>query len=86
MMAKQANAVIHFMDGTKISIEYPKQAGEDPATIASNVKKALDRDKIVVEVDGSLLVIPVANIKYIAITPPPDVLPAGVLRHAHISG
>ena len=67
-MAKKANAVIHFMDGTNIVIEYPREAGEDPTTIASNVKKALDRDKIVVEVDGSLLVIPVTNIKYIAIT------------------
>ena len=85
-MPEKANAVIHFMDGTSIVIDYPKQAGNDPATIASSVKKALDSDKIVVEVDGSLLVIPLNNIKYVAITPLPDALPAGVLRHAHISG
>lgn len=84
-MAEKANAVIHFMDGSSIVIDYPKQAGNDPSTIASNVKKALDTDKIVVEVDGSLLVIPMNNIKYVAITPLPDALPAGVLRHAHIS-
>jgi hypothetical protein len=32
------------------------------------VKKSLDKDKIVVEVDGSLLVLPVTNIKPV-ITP-----------------
>ena len=85
-MPKKARAIIHFMDGTNIVIDYTRQAGNDPATIASNVKKALDSDKIVVEVDGSLLVIPVANIKYVAITPVPDALPSTVLRHAHISG
>jgi hypothetical protein len=86
VMTKHANAVIHFMDGTSIVIDYPKQAGNDPSTIASNVRKALDQDKLIVEVDGSLLVIPMTNIKYVSITPLPDVLPAGVLRHAHISG
>jgi hypothetical protein len=85
-MKEKANAVIHFMDGTSIVLDYTKQAGDDPSTIASKVRKALDSDKLVVEADGSLLVIPMANIKYVAITPLPDALPAGVLRHAHIVG
>lgn len=86
-MAKIAHAAIHFMDGTKIVFKYPRlQAGKttDSATIASTVKKALDQDKIVVEADGSLIVIPVRNIKYIQIVPPPEALPAGVLRNAQI--
>jgi hypothetical protein len=77
-MTEKANAVIHFMNGTIIVIDYPEQAGSDPATIASNVKKALDKDKIIVEADGSLLVIPVNNIKYVATTPLPDALPSDV--------
>jgi hypothetical protein len=85
-MPKTVNAVIHFMDGTNLVIDYPRQAGNDPATIASNIRKALEKDKLVVEVDGSLLVIPLNNIKYVAITPLPDSLPAGVLRNAHFSG
>jgi hypothetical protein len=85
-MTEKASAVIYFMDGTNLVIDYPRQAGSDPATIATNVRKALDADKLVVEVDGSLLVIPMTNIKYVAITPLPDALPAGVLRNAHFSG
>ncbi|MBW1804736.1 MAG: hypothetical protein JRJ85_28930 [Deltaproteobacteria bacterium] len=63
-----------------------KDHGEDPATITSNVKKALDRDKIVLEAQGDLMVIPVRNIKYVVVSPAPDELPKGVLRNARIAG
>jgi hypothetical protein len=85
-MTEKASAVIYFMDGTNLVIDYPRQAGNDPGTIATNVRKALDADKLVVEVDGSLLVIPMTNIKYVAITPLPDALPSNVLRNAHFAG
>ncbi len=85
-MINDRNAVIYFMDGTHIVISYPSQAGEDQATIAANVKKAIDADKLVIEADGSLLMIPVRNIKYVQVTPLPDALPSGVIRNAHIVG
>jgi hypothetical protein len=81
-MAEEVRAIIHFMDGTKVAFEYPKQAGEDPTTIASNVKKALDSDKIVLEAQGDLIIIPIRNIKYIQVSPAPDKLPKGILRKA----
>jgi hypothetical protein len=84
-MAKLARMLIHFMDGSKIVFQYPKQAGEDPATIASNVRKALESDKIVLEAQGDLMIIPVRNIKYIQVSPAPDELPKGVLRNARIA-
>ena len=85
-MQRPVSAAIHFMDGTKIVLKYPQQSGSDPATIMANVKKALDSDKFIIEVDESLLVIPGRNIKYILITPKPDALPAGVLRGAKLVG
>ena len=78
-MPRSATKVIHFMDGSRIVLTYPKQAGTDAATIAANVRKAIDQDKLAVEVDGDLMVIPMRNIKYVHITPAPDVLPKGVL-------
>ena len=83
-MAKTAHMTIHFMDGSKIVFKYPKITDKEAATIASKVKKAIDQDKIVVKTFDSLLVLPVANIKYIQVTPPPDALPAGVLQNAEI--
>jgi hypothetical protein len=86
IMQKTATAAIHFMDKTKIVLRYPKQAGADTATIVANVKKALDADKLMVEVDDNLIVIPMRNVKYIQISPKPDALPSGVLRGAKLVG
>jgi hypothetical protein len=80
------NAVLtmHFMDGTKLLVRYPRQAGTDATTIASAVKRALDADKLVFEVDGDLLIVPTRNIKYLHLTPAPDHLPAGVIRQGKL--
>ncbi|MEW6077886.1 MAG: hypothetical protein AB1724_08750 [Thermodesulfobacteriota bacterium] len=83
-MARIAHMTIHFMDGSKIVFKYPKITEKEAATLAGKVKKALDQDKIVVKTFDSLIVMPVSNIKYIQVTPPPDALPAGVLQNAEI--
>ena len=79
-MAQEVTGTIHFMDGSKVSLRWPRQAGTGSQIIALNVKKALEADRIIAEIDGSLLVIPLRNVKYIQITPSPKELPAGVLR------
>ena len=83
-MSRLASMTVFFMDGTKIAFRYPKQAGADPATITANVKRAIDADKLVLEVDNDLLVIPIRNIKYIQVSPAPAHLPGGVLRQARL--
>lgn len=85
-MAKEVHAVIHFIDGSKITMSWPQQAGEDRATIAGNVQKALDQDKIAFEVDGDLFVMPTRNVKYVHITPAPPELPKSVIRQAQVLG
>ena len=54
--------------------------------IASNVRKVLESDKLVLEAQGDLMIIPVRNIKYRQVSPAPDELPKGVLRNARIAG
>jgi hypothetical protein len=83
-MEKEVYAVIHFMDGSKIKMEWPRQAGEDSTTIAMNVRNALEMDRVLAEIDGSLIMIPMQNVKYVVITPSPPELPKSVLRNAQI--
>lgn len=82
------NAVLtmFFMDGTKLLVRYPKQAGTDRATIAAAVKRAIDADKVVFEVDGDLLIVPTRNVKYFHVHPAPDHLPSGVIRQGKLVG
>jgi hypothetical protein len=77
---------IFFMDKTKLTLRWPRQAGNDPIEIASTIKKALESDRIMAEVEGSLLIIPVRNIKYIEVSPAPPKLPKGVLLGAEVMG
>ncbi|MBT7303106.1 MAG: hypothetical protein HN849_26480 [Victivallales bacterium] len=84
-MANEVTTTIHFMDGTKMSLAHPRQAAGDAIQVTSAVRKALDSDKIVAEIQGDLFVIPVRNIKYVQVTPAPKELPQGVLIGAQIT-
>jgi hypothetical protein len=77
---------IYFMDKTKLTLRWPRQAGNDHIEIAATVKKALESDRIMAEVEGRLLIIPVRNIKYIEVSPAPPKLPKGVLLGAEVMG
>ncbi len=79
-MNKIVRAVIHFMDETKVSLAWPLQSSDDPLTVATNVRKALEKDRLAIEVQGDLFVIPITNIKYVQITPAPANLPGDVVR------
>ena len=84
IMSAFVSLTVFFLDATKVTFRYPRQSGVDPATIATNVKRAIDADKLVLEVDGDLLVIPIKSVKYIQVSPAPPHLPAGVLRQARL--
>jgi hypothetical protein len=80
-MAKRRMTVFHT-DGSKTSFSFPKQA--DPVSMAGEIAKALDKDKIVVEADGAMFLIPLGNVKYVQLTPAPEKLPSGVIKGASV--
>jgi hypothetical protein len=75
---------VFFLDGTKVSYVYPRQSGSDQAAIVNTVKKAIDAERLVLEVDGDLVVIPIRSVKYIQVSPAPPHLPSGILRGARL--
>ncbi len=85
-MSNDVHAVVHFTDGTNVTLAWPAQAGEDRASIARKVRNALEMDKFMAEVEGDMIIIPMQNIKYVMVTPAPQELPQSVLRNAHIVG
>lgn len=83
-MPISVTGTIIFMDGSKLSLRWPRQAGTEATTIAASIKRALEADRILAEVDGNLFVIPIRNVKYIQVTPAPEKLPGGILLGAKI--
>ena len=84
-MSELVTMTVFFLDGTKCSFEYPRQSGSDQSTIVNTVKRAIESERLVLEVDGDLLVIPIRSVKYVQVSPSPAYLPSDVLRRAHLS-
>jgi hypothetical protein len=84
-MTGLVSMTVFFLDGTKASFEYPRQSGTDQAAIVTSVRRAIESERLVLEVDGDLLVIPIRSVKYVLVSPGPAHLPSGVLRRARLS-
>jgi len=48
--------------------------------MAERIQKALDANKLAIEIDGELFVIPMNNVKYLQMTPAPEKMPETIIR------
>ena len=78
-MTDKRYLTIHFTDGSKLSVTFPKQSDEN-YQIASRVQKALDANQLAIEIGDEFFVIPMNNIKYLQVNPRPEILPDSVIR------
>jgi hypothetical protein len=72
----------HFLDGTHLTLEWPKQASPEVLNFKAEVRQAIASAQLAVEVEGNLVVIQMTSVKYIEIAPAPETLPSEVIRHA----
>ena len=65
-MSRDRSMTLHFNDGSKLSFDFHEQA---PNAAAKQIKLSefMTSRHVVVEAEGSVLIFPVANIKYIAL-------------------
>ena len=69
---------IFFTDGSDMTLTFPEQGG-NPHLLAKRVQSALDAKQLAIEIDNDLLVIPTNNIKYMRVSPGPEMLPETVI-------
>jgi hypothetical protein len=78
---------LHFIDGTKLTLEFPEQVAIAAAR-QQKFAEILAAEQLVVEVEGSVLVIPRSSIKYLSLSLPDvsakDLLPRSALTGARI--
>ena len=84
-MTPERGMTIHFMDGTRMQIVFPKQVKHDES-VPVRLERLLDKEVLMLEADGALLTIPFAAIKYIQVYPAPTVLPEYVIKEASVVG
>ena len=78
-MAQDRFLTVYFLDGSDMSINFPKQPG-NPLLLAKRVQAALDADQFTLEIDGQLMMIPKSSVKFMTVSPVPDELPETVIR------
>jgi hypothetical protein len=59
---------LHFIDGSKLSLAFEEQGNN--AARKLKVEKLMASKHLVVEAEGSVMIFPVANIKYMALSLP----------------
>ena len=78
------HAIIQFIDGTKLTLEFPKQISGSSTALLESLKKSLESERLVIEADGRLMIIPWSNVRWVEVVPAPESLPFGAIRHARI--
>jgi len=86
----ERTVTLHFIDGTKLSLEFPHQGGSAAAR-KLKIGDFLAGQHLVIEAEGTVLVCPIANIKYMSFTSQlldtkdiSEVLPATAIQGASI--
>ncbi len=81
-MNEDRQLIIHFNNGTKLEFSFPTQIRNSNAAVLEGMKKVLDSDKLAIEVEGRLIVIPWISIQHVDVSPVPPAVPFGVIKNA----
>jgi hypothetical protein len=73
-MKDRRGITIHFNDGSKVSMDFPRQT---PSEIAAMLKlnDVLKKRYMLFEADSTFLMVPFENVKYVQIYPAPGDVP-----------
>ena len=81
-MAEDVRMTIHFTDNSSLSLIFPRVTESD--MLSSRIESLLKNQYLMLEVEGSVMMFPFHNVKYIQTHPAPDPLPPNIIRGAHI--
>lgn len=71
-MVNNRTLALHFIDGQRMTFSFSEQV-DIPAAKQLMLKSLWESDRLVIEVDGELLVFPICNIRYFHLSAPGDV-------------
>jgi hypothetical protein len=80
-MKDKRGMTIYFNDGSKISLDFPKQSPNEAAAMLK-LDDVLKKRYMLFEADSTFLMIPFENVRYVQLYPAPD----SVQGHTYIKG
>lgn len=86
-MDEEKTLTIHFNNGTQMDIAFPPQIKNSLGALVEALKRVLEGDKLVIQTDQQLIIVPWSSVKYVeASGVPATALPLGSIKGARISG
>ena len=83
-MKEDQQLTIHFNNGARMDLEFPQQIKNSMGALMEAMKRILESDKLCIEAEGRLVVIPWASVQHLEVTPVPSSLPFGAIKGAKI--
>ena len=80
-MPDKRGVTIHFNDGTKLSLDFPRQTANEAAVLLK-LDDVLKKRYMLFEVESTLMMIPFENVRYVQLYPAPPEIPG----HTYIKG
>lgn len=80
-MKDKRGITIHFTDGSKIALDFPRQTPNEAAA-GLKLDDVLKKRYMLFEADSTLLMVPFENVKYVQLYP----APADVPGHTYVKG
>ena len=73
-MSDKRGITIFFNDGSKVSMDFPGQSPNEAAALLK-LDDVLKKRYMLFEADGTLLMIPFENVRYVQMYPAPESMP-----------
>jgi hypothetical protein len=85
-MNDDRQVIVHYNNGQKLELTFPTQIKNSSAAVLEGMKKMMESDKLVIEAEGRLIVIPWASVQQLEVSPvpPSSSLPFGVIKNAKV--
>ena len=85
-MSDEKQLTIHFNNGTKMEVSFPTQVKNSTAGIVEGIKRILESDKLVIQTDEQVIVVPWSSVKFLeTASVPATVLPFGAIKGARVA-
>jgi len=84
-MNEDRRMIVHYNNGTQLELSFPTQIRNSPTAVLEAMKKLMESDKLAIEAEGRLIVIPWSSVKQLEVTPLPPSLPFGTIKGAKIA-
>jgi hypothetical protein len=76
--------VIHFNNETKMELVFPIQVRDSTAGVLEVFKRIMEGDKLAIQTEDRLIIIPWASIKHVELSPAPAATPFGTIQKARV--